>query len=140
MGASGTARFRVIVLLLLVLIVWQAYKLYPRNPSAGENVCIIYYLFISYFVLPSVLNVILSFSFQNGISDQVLLPEKIVEVSVFYEALCPDSRHFFVHHLDTTFKKLKDNISLKLIPYGKAKVRYSIICFKIVFIFQTISR
>lgn len=51
MGASGTTRFRVIVLLLLILIVWQAYKLYPRNPSAGENVCIVYSLYRPYFVL-----------------------------------------------------------------------------------------
>lgn len=43
-------------------------------------------------------------------------------VTVYYEALCPDSRSFFVKQLLPTFERISENIQLKPIPYGKAKV------------------
>ena len=46
-----------------------------------------------------------------------------VHVVVYYEALCPDSRGFFVRHLLPTYEKLSKNMNVKTIPYGKAEVR-----------------
>ncbi|OXU25364.1 hypothetical protein TSAR_012927 [Trichomalopsis sarcophagae] len=44
-----------------------------------------------------------------------------VVVTVFYEALCPDSRSFIKHQLKPTFDKIEDYIDVNLIPYGKAE-------------------
>ncbi|XP_068245445.1 gamma-interferon-inducible lysosomal thiol reductase-like isoform X2 [Palaemon carinicauda] len=43
-----------------------------------------------------------------------------MNVAVYYEALCPDSRHFVMKQLTPAFKKLNDIIDLHLVPYGKA--------------------
>lgn len=43
-------------------------------------------------------------------------------VTVFYEALCPDSRSFFTKQLLPTFEKIPHLIQINLVPYGKAKV------------------
>ncbi|XP_064099324.1 gamma-interferon-inducible lysosomal thiol reductase-like isoform X1 [Macrobrachium nipponense] len=43
-----------------------------------------------------------------------------MNVAVYYEALCPDSRHFVMKQLTPAYKKLKDIIELHLVPYGKA--------------------
>lgn len=45
-----------------------------------------------------------------------------VEVDVYYEALCPDSRRFFLKQLWPTYSKIGSNIILELIPYGNAHV------------------
>lgn len=45
-----------------------------------------------------------------------------VVITVFYEALCPDSRSFFTKQLLPTFEKLPHLIQINLVPYGKAKV------------------
>jgi len=44
-----------------------------------------------------------------------------VVITVFYEALCPDSRSFFTKQLLPTFEKLPHLIQINLVPYGKAK-------------------
>ena len=57
------------------------------------------------------------------------VPKKIVErqkpqqvlVSVYYEALCPDSRNFIIKQLVPTFDSIEDYLELHLIPYGKAE-------------------
>ncbi|XP_076296132.1 gamma-interferon-inducible lysosomal thiol reductase isoform X1 [Lasioglossum baleicum] len=43
-----------------------------------------------------------------------------VHVAVYYEALCPDSRNFFLKQLLPTYRKIADIIEVELIPYGKA--------------------
>lgn len=43
-----------------------------------------------------------------------------VLVTVYYEALCPDSKHFVVKQLQSTFERAPELIDVKLIPYGKA--------------------
>lgn len=45
-------------------------------------------------------------------------------VTVFYEALCPDSRSFFTKQLLPTFEKIPHLIQINLVPYGKAKVSF----------------
>ncbi|KAF7998447.1 hypothetical protein HCN44_009969 [Aphidius gifuensis] len=44
-----------------------------------------------------------------------------VVIGVYYEALCPDSKNFIIRQLLPTYKKLKDQVIIQLIPYGKAK-------------------
>lgn len=46
-----------------------------------------------------------------------------VVVGVYYEALCPDSKSYVLRQLEPTYKKLKDQLIIQLIPYGKAKVK-----------------
>ena len=45
-----------------------------------------------------------------------------VVVSVYYEALCPDSRSFFLRHLLPTYLRMPNAIQVELVPYGKAVV------------------
>lgn len=55
--------------------------------------------------------------------------EKLIEkqqiqqvlVTVYYEALCPDSRSFIKHQLKPTFDQIEDYIEVSLVPYGKAE-------------------
>lgn len=44
-----------------------------------------------------------------------------VVITVYYEALCPDSKSFFLKHLLPTVDKAARLISVSLVPYGKAK-------------------
>ena len=45
-----------------------------------------------------------------------------IRVSVFYEALCPDSRNFFLKQLQPAYDKIPHLMDIVLEPYGKAKV------------------
>jgi len=45
-----------------------------------------------------------------------------VRLGVFYESLCPDSKNFIIHQLQTAYSKLSNITFLELIPYGNAKV------------------
>lgn len=43
-----------------------------------------------------------------------------VDVSVYYESMCPDSELFVQQQLLPTYTELKDYINVELIPYGNA--------------------
>lgn len=46
-----------------------------------------------------------------------------ITVSVYYEALCPDSRQFILEQLLPAYKLIPDNMKLDLVPYGKANTK-----------------
>lgn len=46
-----------------------------------------------------------------------------IKVSVYYEALCSDSRFFILKQLVPAYETIPGFIKLDLVPYGKAKVR-----------------
>lgn len=47
---------------------------------------------------------------------------RTVTVSVYYEALCSDSRFFMLKQLVPTYNAIPEIIKLDLVPYGKAQV------------------
>lgn len=53
-------------------------------------------------------------------------PSSPVLVTVFYETLCPDSKHFVVRQLEPTFGRAGAFMDVRLVPYGKATVGCSI--------------
>ncbi|XP_015826334.3 gamma-interferon-inducible lysosomal thiol reductase [Nothobranchius furzeri] len=55
----------------------------------------------------------------NAIKPNQTVPQ--VSVTLYYESLCPDSRHFITHQLFPTWTMLQDIMSLTLVPYGNAK-------------------
>lgn len=48
--------------------------------------------------------------------------KEIFKISIYYEALCSDSRYFIMKQLNPTYDSLRDYMTLDFIPYGKAKV------------------
>lgn len=49
--------------------------------------------------------------------------ENKLTVSVYYEALCPDSRRFILEQLLPAYELIPDIINLDLVPYGKASTK-----------------
>lgn len=47
-------------------------------------------------------------------------PSKKIDLSIYYESQCPDSKSFIIDQLLPTLGILQDYIDLKLIPFGKA--------------------
>ena len=50
-----------------------------------------------------------------------------MNVTVFYEVLCPDSRHFILRQLFPTWQKVSELMEIDYRPFGKATVSKSII-------------
>lgn len=48
-------------------------------------------------------------------------PNTPVMVTVYYEALCPDSKHFIIDQLVPAYRKLTPFMDVILVPYGKAR-------------------
>jgi len=51
-----------------------------------------------------------------------LVSDKVL-VTVYYEALCPDTKNFIINQLVPTYHLLHKYIDLELIPYGNAKTK-----------------
>jgi interferon gamma-inducible protein 30 len=45
-----------------------------------------------------------------------------LQVEVYYEVLCPDSRYFILHQLYPAWEKVPDIMDIHFVPYGKASV------------------
>ncbi|XP_056639493.1 GILT-like protein 1 [Diorhabda sublineata] len=52
--------------------------------------------------------------------------DHLVNVSVYYESLCPDSRKFFTQQLYPSLRNLSSYVNLTLVPYGKSTSTFDI--------------
>ncbi|KAJ8736404.1 hypothetical protein PYW08_007060 [Mythimna loreyi] len=95
-------RYRLIVLLLLILIMWQFFRLLPDKSASS--------------ISESDIVELEDDKYNKHKQDKV-------KVRVYYEALCPDSKHFFVRHLAPVTEKLSEFVDVTLIPYGKAQTK-----------------
>ncbi|XP_041975453.1 GILT-like protein 1 [Aricia agestis] len=95
-------RYRMVVIIMLGLIAWQIYMLTRDKPSIQ--------------LTESNIIELEDDKFNKHIKDKV-------KARIYYEALCPDSKHFFVKHLGPVSKKLSDFVHITLVPYGKASTK-----------------
>lgn len=51
------------------------------------------------------------------------IEEKKTKVTIYYEALCPDSKHFVIKQMLPTYSRLEDSLSIEWIPYGNAEMK-----------------
>lgn len=56
-------------------------------------------------------------------NNQNLNEDYRINIEVYYETRCPDSKKFINNQLSNIFESLQNLTNLFLIPYGKAKVR-----------------
>ncbi|CAD0194762.1 unnamed protein product [Chrysodeixis includens] len=94
-------RYRLIVLVLLGLILWQFFRLLPDKPATHLSEGIVE---------------LEDDNYNKHKQDKV-------KVRVYYEALCLDSKHFFMRHLGPVTEKLSDFLQVTLVPYGKATTK-----------------
>ncbi|KAJ8965018.1 hypothetical protein NQ314_004416 [Rhamnusium bicolor] len=47
-------------------------------------------------------------------------PAIALKVSIYYETLCGDTIHFFVHQFAPAYSVIRNNIHVDLVPFGKA--------------------
>lgn len=47
-----------------------------------------------------------------------------LKLTIYYEALCPDSKAFIVSELYPSYEILKNYIKIDFVPYGFAKVSF----------------
>lgn len=86
---------KIIVIVILIIILYQAFKSYifPGRNSIEQLL----------------------------VRDESGRQTEKVKVSVYYEALCPDSKFFITYQLVPAYEELKEFLILDLIPYGKAE-------------------
>uniref|UniRef100_A0A1B0D7W8 Uncharacterized protein n=1 Tax=Phlebotomus papatasi TaxID=29031 RepID=A0A1B0D7W8_PHLPP len=91
MHLSGATRIRVLVIFACIVIFWLLIKQFMENRRTID------------------------------VEEIVIKPSGVpVVVGVYYEALCPDSKHFVVKQLKTTHDLAPQLIDIVFIPYGKA--------------------
>nr|CAD7258227.1 unnamed protein product [Timema shepardi] len=103
-------RYKILLLIVVVFILWQSSRMLPSFSSSPLE------------AVPREPQLITA------------SPISPVQVTVFYEALCPDSRSFFIKQLIPTFERASRLVDIVLVPYGKAKTEvvegggYSFMC------------
>lgn len=93
--------YRLIILFVICVILWKSFVYFLSVPETEENSIAI---------------------LANEVSD--FESRRTVTVSVYYEALCSDSRFFILKQLVPTFDAIPEVINLDLVPYGKAQVNF----------------
>lgn len=86
-------KYRLVLLIALVLIFWKASSHFNIFESDRQKS-------------------------ESNIGDNT----EVIKVSVYYEALCSDSRNFIINQLAPAYEDLHEHIKLDFVPYGKAKV------------------
>ncbi|XP_053971840.1 GILT-like protein C02D5.2 [Hylaeus volcanicus] len=99
----GNFRWRILLIIVSALLLWQSSKVW-----------------LSFAQEKSVIEAQLQDNQPVTLNQKDEGKSQKVHVVVYYEALCPDSRSFFVKQLLPTYQKISHNIRVELIPYGKA--------------------
>ncbi|XP_049829460.1 gamma-interferon-inducible lysosomal thiol reductase-like isoform X1 [Schistocerca gregaria] len=99
---SNVMRVKLILFAVICFILWEALRTVPSLSSITN-------------AGPAALD--------RGGLVSLRTPLSPVEVAVYYEALCPDSRSFITRQLLPAFLKGPGLINPVLIPYGKAETR-----------------
>lgn len=90
-------KLKVILLICMILILWKCFDYFVMNNGNGKNVIV-----------------------SEGLDE--LHSKEMFKISIYYEALCSDSRYFVLKQLNPTYELLHDYMTLDFIPYGKAEV------------------
>lgn len=120
-------RIRFIIFIFVLLILWQIFRTWPDGTELEVSIFQLCQFYFSFFFLNFYFeNELINWWFRSSLSIQdVHFTRSIgapVIVMVFYEALCPDSKHFIVKQLEHAFYKAPSLIEFQLVPYGKATV------------------
>ncbi|XP_017482623.1 PREDICTED: GILT-like protein F37H8.5 [Rhagoletis zephyria] len=69
--------------------------------------------------------VLLLLPFSFAVSASAQAPQSIdankIDVTILYESLCPDSINFMTKQLAPAYDKLKANLNINLVPFGKSR-------------------
>ncbi|XP_043275996.1 GILT-like protein 3 [Venturia canescens] len=96
----GNFKVRLFIAITIVLVVWQSALKFWSLPNNDSE---------------------LSKEVNEAAKNGAIEPEiQKVLVTVYYEALCPDSRSFLIKQLEPTYQSLNEHITVEMVPYGKA--------------------
>ncbi|XP_060828036.1 GILT-like protein 1 [Bombus pascuorum] len=94
----GIFRWKILLIAISVLLLWQSSKVWLNLTQEKYGI-------------------------EAQLQDNQLTNDESkqkVHITVYYEALCPDSRNFFIKQLLPVYHKIPNNVQLEFIPYGKA--------------------
>lgn len=114
MNISGVNRIRVLILAGCVLVIILYFRFFMEDAGGLEVNCSHALISLSHYEIP-ILNLFQAPLYIPTASSPVL-------VTVFYETLCPDSKHFVNKQLEPTYAKAGAFMDIKYVPYGKATV------------------
>jgi len=82
----------------------------------------IYKLILSFLIVMAVIYFYnkSSFHYNRPGGGGAVVRNETVRVDIYYEVLCPDSRHFVIYQLFPTWRQYQEIMEVNLIPYGKA--------------------
>lgn len=92
-----STKYRIILLIVIIVIIWRWFQYFDVFSEKSETN-----------------TAILNHKIDSNVSK--------IKVTVYYEALCSDSRNFVLKQLLPTYSILHEYMELDLIPYGKAQV------------------
>lgn len=94
---GGRYLIRLIILILTIILGWKLWE-YKDLPSAEPPA-----------------------GYREAEQDFEVVSHPPMQVVVYYEALCPDSRYFVLKQLVPTYEKLHTIMTISFVPYGKAQ-------------------